>query len=202
VNKHFSPARALATALTVLICPALARADGIEVRAGTEVRLVLQEPLSSETAFPGQQFRLLLDRDIRAHGRVVIARGESAFGTVVSATKSEMGGAEGELSFRIDYLVVDGRHIPLRAATSERGDQHVLGSALVSSLKVVAFPFAVGVLIHGKDVRVPVGTMIPGYIDANVEMEASPIPSSSDPQPPPGGGNASNRNDIHDHPTE
>lgn len=160
----------------------------VTLAAGTEAHLVLADAMSSQTAFTGQKFKLALDQDIRVGGQVAVARGTAAYGTVVNAKKAGSVGASGELNLRIDYLLVDGRRIPLfTAGVGKVANNHELGSTLL-----IAFFGPIGMLKKGEMVNFPAGTPVLAYIDATTQVpvltvstvtaataESEPTPSQS-----------------------
>jgi hypothetical protein len=57
----------------------------IELPAGTQIRIRLDQELSSKDSQPGDSFRATVADDVTAHGEVVIPKGARAEGTVVDA---------------------------------------------------------------------------------------------------------------------
>jgi hypothetical protein len=165
---HRTVLLALFAASSAMVCSrALAQeAQTVTVAAGTEARLVMVDNMSSQTAFTGQKFKLALDQDIRVAGRVAIPHGTQAFGTVVNARKSGSVGESGQLNLRIDYLLIDGRRIPLfTSSVGKLAKEHQFGSVML-----IAFFGPMGMLKKGESVNFPPGTQVLAYIDATTPI--------------------------------
>jgi hypothetical protein len=171
------------SAICLLYCVVVAAAEPetTTVVAGTEARLVLAEPLSSETSTTGQKFKLTLDQDIRVAGRIVVARGAEATGTVISAGKAGSMGSSGQLHLRVDYLLVDGRRVPLLAHMGGTGKNHELSAVVITA----AFG-PLGWLQRGAKVNLSQGTPVLAYVDATTQIAvppAAPIVPTAAPEP-------------------
>lgn len=176
-------------------------AKPVRVMPGTEVQLVLEEPLSSQTAIKGQKFSLTVAQDVRVQGQVVIPKGSHASGLVVRAEPNGTFGKPGTLQLRIQSLMLEGRRIPLFYSSLVQGKERD-GSAVV----LTALFGPVGMMKRGIVVTVPAGTRLLAYIDeafdtsgaspgdmatadspAPPAVEEPPPPARSDPTPNPDG---------------
>ena len=83
---------------------------------GTEVRVRLDEQLSSATSSSGDTFSISTDEDIRLADGAVIPSGYRGRGEVTAAHKKEMLGKAGEISVRLDYIRIGDVRVHLRAA--------------------------------------------------------------------------------------
>lgn len=168
MNSYRTVISAWLVVVACVACPtAFAdEAQTVTVAAGTEARLVLVNSMTSQDALTGQKFSLSLDQDIRVAGHVVIPRGTEARGTVVNARKAAANGIAGQLNLRIDYLLLDGRRIPLYAAgVGKSAKSHELASGML-----IGFFGPVGMLKKGEKVDFPPGTPVLAYIDANTQI--------------------------------
>ena len=143
--------------------------ETIRVLPGTEVSLLLGESLSSENVYKGQKFKLQVEKDVRAHGQVVIPKGTEAIGSVVSFEAHSIGGKPGELHVRINYLLLNGQRIPLffGAGKNEKSSD---GAAVV--LSVLFGPL--GALVKGKAALYPEQTQFLAYVDQGFEVPLKP----------------------------
>ena len=159
--SSFRDAWLLPLALATLAFPQAARAtDPVHVLPGTEVSLVLSEPLSSQTAFKGQRFSLAVENDILVGGVIVIPRGAPARGLVMRAEPNGTFGKPGVLQLRIESLELGNRRIPLFYSAMTRGKD-----SEASAVILTAIFGPIGVLRHGKLVTVPAGTKLLAYVD-------------------------------------
>ena len=145
-----------------LACMPVAAQDAKPVRVmpGTEVQLVLEESLSSQTATKGQKFSLTVKRDVLVQGHVVIPKGSPATGLVVRPEPNGTFGRPGVLQLRIQSLMVEGRRVPLFYSSLARGKERD-GSAVL----LTALFGPVGMMKRGIVVTVPAGTKLVAYVD-------------------------------------
>src|SRR5258708_21687262 len=78
-------------------------------------------------------------------------------------------GRAGKLNFSIDHVKAsDGSNVRLRASTTRKGDDKtgtvIVGSVLLSPLFLI---------MRGKDINVPKGTVISAYVDGDREIALS-----------------------------
>ena len=150
----------IATALVVGCMAALSwAAEALEpnevlVNDATELRLRLEHPVSSATAMVNQALSFEVTEDVMVDGRVVIAKGAEAQGTVTRAQHRKGFGRRGKLEFTISVVeAVDGQKLRLEASQALRG-KDLYGTAGV--VTILTGPF--GVFVKGKDVEIPAGT--------------------------------------------
>lgn len=151
--------------LTVFRCRA---ADTIQVLAGTEVKLALAQPLSSQTAYRNQNFRLLVTEDVRVRGQVVVPKDTEAVGVVIRAEGTGSFGKPGTLHLRILWLSLNGRRIPLFSSMGKKGKDGDTGAVWLTTF---FGPF--GSLVRGKKVEIPAGAPLLAYIDQTFEVPAT-----------------------------
>lgn len=185
-------------ALALACMPVAAQnAKSVRVMPGTEVRLVLEESLSSQTATKGQKFSLTVEQDVLVQGHVVIPKGSTASGLVVRAEPNGTFGRPGVLQLRIQSLMLEGRRVPLFYSSLARGKERD-GSAVL----LTALFGPVGMMKRGIVVTVPAGTELVAYIDEAFDVAiATPVDTahagilaSGAVEPPPPAQSAPTRN--------
>lgn len=88
----------------------------VTVPAGETFRAVFMAPISSETAFTGQQSLLALNTDYYYNGKLVAKAGSAVTGTVIEVAKAKHGSVNGKLTLRYTHLITpDGLDIPISA---------------------------------------------------------------------------------------
>jgi hypothetical protein len=147
--------------------------SGNILQNGTPVRLVLKENLSSKDATVGQEVVFNVIDDVIVNGRLLIAHGALAKGTVTVAQAKRRMGKAGKLNVNIDYaLMTDGEHAALRAVKDTKGDGR--GAAVTTGVvatAIVFFPAApLFLLMHGKDIDIPEGTEITAFINGDIRF--------------------------------
>ena len=71
-----------------------------------------------------------------------------------------MMGRSGDLNLSIDYMLIDGKRVRLRASQSGKGSNKIAATAVLTYL------FGpLGLLKRGKDVEIAQGTSIDAYVD-------------------------------------
>ena len=132
----------------------------IEIPEGTVVSLEFLDLLSSGSATKGQKFNLEVVEDVLVDGILVAEAGVMAVGTVIDVQKRRMMGRSGDLNLSIDYMLIDGKRVRLRASQSGKGSNKIAATAVLTYL------FGpLGLLKRGKDVEIAQGTSIDAYVD-------------------------------------
>jgi len=79
---------------------------------GTRIAFHVNEPLSANKTKTGEQFQFALTEALKYHDQVIIPAGQIGNGTVLLAGHSSMGGHEGDLTLRLDWIQTnDGRFV-------------------------------------------------------------------------------------------
>jgi hypothetical protein len=128
---------------------------------GTSLVLELTQDLSSKTAREGDPVNLKVTEDLVVNGRVVVAKGTLAKGTIAHAEKSGRMGKGGQLSLRVESTTaVDGQKLRLRATQGREGDDKT-GSVIALSMLVSPLFF----LKKGKQAEIKAGTRVNAFTD-------------------------------------
>jgi hypothetical protein len=140
-----------------------AEAEAITIPDGTEVKLLLKNPLSSATAQPEQRIEFAASEPVAVYGVMVIEKGAPAVGHVTDAQPKKGFGRKGKLNFSIDTVQsTSGENIRLRASKVASGSDSYGTAGVVTLLTG-----PLGALVKGKDVEVPAGTEFTIYIDGD-----------------------------------
>jgi hypothetical protein len=142
------------------------------IAEGTEVRVRLEEQLSSATNAAGDTFSISTDEEIELADGVVIPAGFRGKGEVVEAHKKEMLGKAGELAIRLDYVRIGSIRVHLRANKAGQGRSGLTTALVLSFIVTPLF-----LMHHGADLVFPRGQAITAYVDEDVDIPL-PIPSS------------------------
>ena len=138
----------------------------VEIPEGTVVSLEFLDLLSSSSATKGQKFSLELVEDLLIDGRTVAEAGMIAVGTVAKVQKRRMLGRSGDLDLTVDYMIIKGKRVRLRASKSGKGSNKIAATAVLTYL------FGpLGLLKRGKDVDIDQGTLIDAYVDRSITVE-------------------------------
>ena len=153
-------------------------ADGALLRAaaGTELVFETLAAVSSKTNVRGDRFELRLAEPLLVDGGVLIPVGAPATGEVVHAAKSAMGGQAGELILAVRFVEFAGRQIPLKSFRAGVGQDRTRTSLAVGL--TLGLP---GMLIRGKHVEMPAGTLVGAKLREDVSLPslgALPPPES------------------------
>jgi uncharacterized protein YodC (DUF2158 family) len=138
------------------------------LKEGTDVKLKFAQALSSKTAAEGDAVNLVLDEDLKVGDVTVVKAGAKAVGTVTNAKKAGMMGKAGELSLRMEYLIVGDSRLKLRGSKGREGEGKV-GTAV--ALTVLFGP--IGLMKHGKNVEVKEGTPMMAYVEQDFALTAA-----------------------------
>jgi len=138
------------------------------LRVGTEVPMRLLEELTTKgkTLRVGQRFRMETSEAVLVNGVKVIPVGSPAVGEITDVRNKGMWGKSGHLGARVLYVTVNGRQIRLSGAFDDKGVAGGVGAVAVSA--IVFLP--AGFFMTGTSARVPVGTIIKGFVDEDVQL--------------------------------
>jgi hypothetical protein len=93
------------------------RRETLVIPGGTEMRVVLETGLSSETSRDGERVVARVERATAQDGRVVLPGGTVLRGRVTSADGAGRGRGRSDLTGDLDRIVVRGREHPLSATS-------------------------------------------------------------------------------------
>jgi hypothetical protein len=157
--------------------PAVAPSAPAHVRLpeGTELRFVLDEPLSSATSVEGDEFSITTSDPVILAGGVVIPAGFHGRGEVTAVEKKGMMGKAGELSVRLDYVKLGDTKVRLRSVQTREGKSNQTSAIVLTLLVTPLF-----LLMHGKDATIPKGQSIIAFVDddADVPLPVTPPPEN------------------------
>jgi hypothetical protein len=100
--------------------PAPLHAPGIDVPAGTRVRVRLQQTLDTHRNRAGDRFNAVLDEPLVSGTRVVIPRGTPFSGHIVEAARSGRFKGHAVLALSLDQFRLNGQAYPIHTRTSAR----------------------------------------------------------------------------------
>ena len=140
---------------------------------GTEIRVQLEELLSSATAQAGDTFTITTVDQVQLADGTVIPSGYRGKGEVSQAHRREMLGKAGELDIRLDYIRIGDTRVRLRANKSSQGRSNLTTTVVLSLLVTPLF-----LLVHGHEMVIPRGTPVTGYVDedATIALPIAPPP--------------------------
>jgi hypothetical protein len=171
-----------ATQVATKPSPAL---NGFGLEDGIPVKLRLTRNLSSATDKTGDTVDFEVVEDVSVDGIVVIPRGGIAWATITEAQPKRRMGRGGKLDVNIDSVrLKDGEKVALRAVREDKGGGHVgaMTGAMVAT-GIVFFPAApLFLFMHGKDINIPKGTEITGYVAGNVPLTKAKFLEGVEPQ--------------------
>ena len=143
----------------------------------TPVRLRLAQTISSGTSKVNDKVDFEVVEDVKVGDLVVIPQGGTAIATVTEAKPKKSFGRSGKLNVNIDYVrLTNGDKAPLRAVKGGSGGSRtgVMTGAVVATA-IVFFPAApLFFFIKGKNIVIPKGTEITGYIAADTPINSAP----------------------------
>ncbi|ABF43431.1 PEGA domain protein [Candidatus Koribacter versatilis Ellin345] len=139
----------------------------------TPIKMRTARTISSAEAKVGDTVDFEVLEEVRVNGLLVVPKGGIAWATVTEAVHKRSMGREGKLNINIDSVrLADGEKVALRAVKEGHGGGHVgaMTGAIVAT-SIVFFPAApLFLFIHGKDITIPKGTEITGYVNGNTPL--------------------------------
>jgi hypothetical protein len=164
---------ALSRALATLNFRPAGAGGGTLLAEGVPVRLVLSQDVKSGRDHKGATVWFTVAEPVRApDGRVLVAKGSVASGTVIRSEGRRMFGKPGKLEVGVQSVqAVDGSIVPLRVMEnlSERGRSN---SDAVAATALLLTPLTL--FVRGRDVSMKKGTEMTVYVDRSSRIEAAP----------------------------
>lgn len=135
--------------------------------AGTPVRLRLAEDVTTkgEMLWEGRRFHLEVAEPVMVEGRVLIPAGSMATGEVTRVYNKGSWGRSGKLSVSLVSVDVGARTIRL---TGGSGDKGIIGTPGVILSLATFWPL--GFVFTGTSAKLPMGTLVMGYIDEDLPL--------------------------------
>ena len=163
-NSNFAPqtpAQSQATDVTRQVPPG----EKLPLLQGTPVLLAFAADVNSHTASVGDQIPMTVTRDVLQDGVILIRTGTPAVGTVIQVDKNTAFGLPGVLSFKVDYLDLDGTLIRLCGEAAREGEAKPPNAAI---LIPVVGPLTA--LRRGTDAVIKQGTPFTAFLYADTSL--------------------------------
>lgn len=135
-------------------------ADTSPLAAGTLIRLMVMDEVTSRYANVGDRFKLRVDESVTANGEVIVPVGTIAWGEVTGLDQSGAVGKRGQLGAKLLYLDLPTGRVPLRGEQNSRGGANTAGFVL----GVLSFGLG-GLLSRGGNAKLKAGAIFTGYVD-------------------------------------
>ncbi|WP_336952889.1 hypothetical protein [Sphingobium aromaticivastans] len=147
--------------------PALAQS--MFLPEGMAIQLETRQELSSKSARVGDPVELAVAKPVTIGGVTLIPAGSPAVGEVSRARDNGLLGRSGKLDIKVSMIKANGLDVPVRGQRSAQGKSGTLGSV---GAGILFLPLAV--IIRGKDVKLPTGTLFEVYVDKEVAIGSAP----------------------------
>ena len=121
--------------------------------ANTEVLLVTNAIISSESHRKGEKFSVSVAQDVKVDGRVVIPQGTRAVGLVTNRTGKGGFGKSGKIDLGFRYIDLNGVRIPVEGRHHQEGNGK--GAAAIGA--TLAVGVIGGLMVKGKNARIEEG---------------------------------------------
>jgi hypothetical protein len=160
-------------------------ASAFALSNGTPVKLKVARDLSSATEKPGALVDFEVVEEVTIGETVVIPRGSLALGKVIAAQPKRRMGRTGKLEVGVESVrLASGETAPLRATqTAPDGSRVGTVTTVVVASGILFFPAApLFLLIKGKDIFIPKGTLVTAYINGDVPLDVKKFGPADGPQ--------------------
>jgi hypothetical protein len=158
-------ATAQAPAAPAQAAPPGAAPARLHISEGTEMRIRIDDRLSSGNNVDGDTFAITLVEPVTVDG-VTIPSGYHGKGEVVQAKKKGMMGQGGELNIKLDYLRIGDTRVHLRGQKGGEGD-----GAMGATVALTVLFGPLGLLKHGHDMTINKGQELTAYVDQDVNLD-------------------------------
>jgi hypothetical protein len=144
---------------TSQVLPALpSGSSSFVTQLDTIVPLLFTSAVDSHSAQVGDRITFSVAEDLVVGDIILVPKGAAAIGRVIQVDHSAPNGLPGEIAFRIESLDLHGVRIPLRGSDAREGKSEVS--------KAHSFGAIAGLLTHGEDAAITVGTPVTATLPA------------------------------------
>jgi Chitobiase/beta-hexosaminidase C-terminal domain len=154
---------------TAHAAPQIPPGEKLLLPQGTPVLLAFAADVNSHTASVGDQIPMTVTRDVQQDGVVLIKTGTPAVGTVIQVDKNTAFGLPGVLSFKVDYLDLNGTLIRLCGEAAREGEAKPPNAAI---LIPVVGPLTA--LRRGTDAVIKQGTPFTAFLYGDTPLAPAP----------------------------
>ena len=142
------------------------------VPAGTEVAVVLDRAIGTETVKTGDAFDIHLAAPVIVDGQVILPAGTPGVGRVVQSSGPGIGGKGAKLVLSAEYLTINGGAVKLSAMQlTGTGKDHSNAANALGLGGLVFMPLGiVGIAVTGDQVNIPAGTAASAKIAEEVVL--------------------------------
>jgi hypothetical protein len=161
----------LATTLPLALSIAIvhpASAQSVILPEGMTIQLETRQEISSKSARVGDPVDLAVAKAVTIGGVTILPAGSPATGEVTRVTDNGLLGRSGKLDIQVGKLKVGEQDVPVRGQRNARGKSGTLGAV---GAGIVFLPLAI--IVRGKDVKLPAGTVFEVYVDREVQVPAA-----------------------------
>lgn len=140
---------------------------------GMAIQLETRQELSSKSARVGDPVELAVAKPVTIGGVTLIPAGSPAVGEVSRARDNGLLGRSGKLDIKVSTVKAGGIDVPVRGERNAKGKSGTLGAV---GAGILFLPLAV--IIRGKDVKLPSGTLFEVYVDKEVSIGSNAAPAA------------------------
>ena len=154
-------------AVTVIVVSATATmAATAKLSSGPAIDAKITETINGSAAQVGQRILMVVDKDIKLNGKVVISAGAQVIAEITDATSKNYAGIPGKLlvSFKT-VKAIDGQDISISGTKERKGEDKMLPAI---GLGLVCCPLFF--LMQGGEGVIPAGQIITVYTVQNADI--------------------------------
>lgn len=146
---------------------------------GTDVKVSLSEPISSQSANVGDTVPIVVDQEVDASGFIVIPKGSNGEATVALVDHAGGNGHGGKLGLEMNWVYsADHGKVLLSNVDHATGeDTDKKGAASTATILSYVFLGPLGLFahnfVHGKDVTIPTTQVFKIFVDHDVHIQAT-----------------------------
>ncbi len=139
----------------------------VVLREGTPVSLAFVEPLNSGTAAVGGHVSLVLAEDIKVNGAVIAKNSHVVTAEVTDVKRAALAGRSGQITLRLDGMMVGDRKVKLRGSRDRTGESDVQYS------RPYHLKWPGGLMRTGDNVEINQGTLLSVFVAEDVSLPAT-----------------------------
>lgn len=157
------------------------KVETVTLPKDTLIKISIQKAMDSKVTKAGEEVPFKAEENIYIGDKIVVAKGSGGKAVVKKVVKSSGFGRDARIDLDFKYLIaVDGTHIKLGLgdiAAKATKEQLGAGAAGVAGLLLFGPIGAIGaIFVHGKELTVPVGTMLYTQVFEAVEIRGMVLP--------------------------
>jgi len=189
IAQEAPPSPAPTPQVAPLVATVAPPAPALVLPANTELRLTMNQDVTTkgDRWNEGDTFDLTLSHDVRVGDYIVIPQGSRGVGRITWLTNKGAFGKSGKMEIALEYVVVNGRNIPITGEYRQEGEGNTVatvGGVIAAGIFAGFITGKSGLIPQGRELVAHTRDDLPVVLPARAATVAAPVAIQPDPVVP------------------